>query len=132
MKFKYFSSLILTTFSILCILLISSSSCSKSNNTTPTVVNNGGGGGGGNGTTVNINIVGMAFPTSTTVKVGTIVTWVNKDGNTHTVTSDDGTTFNSGNMAANASFSYTANKAGSYPYHCNIHSSMTSTLIVNP
>ena len=130
MKPKYFSSLILAIVSILSILVISSS-CSKSNNTTPPVVNNGGGGGGG-GTTVNINIVGMAFPTSTTVSVGTIVTWVNKDGNTHTVTSDDGTTFNSGNMATNASFSYTANKAGSYPYHCNVHSSMTSTLIVNP
>jgi len=130
MKPNYFSSLILATLSILSILVISLS-CSKSNNTTPPVTTTTGGG-GGNGTTVGINIVGMAFPTSTTVTVGTTVTWTNKDGFDHTVTSNDGTSFNSGNMGANASFSYTANKAGSYPYHCNIHSSMTSTLIVNP
>ncbi|MEP6583967.1 MAG: cupredoxin domain-containing protein [Ginsengibacter sp.] len=88
----------------------------------------------GGGTTNNktINIVGMAFPASTTVKKGATVTWHNSDAFAHTVTSDDGTTFSSGNMGGNASFTYVANTAGTFDYHCNIHQGMTGTLIVQP
>jgi plastocyanin len=107
-------------------------SCSKSSG------NDGYGGGqqqppgGGNGGTSSstINIYNMAFPASTTVKKGTTVKWYNQDGYAHTVTSDDGTSFNSGNLASGATFSYTANTVGSFPYHCNIHSNMNATLIV--
>lgn len=106
-------------------------SCSKSSG------NNGDGGqqqppGDGNGgsTSSTINIYNMAFPTSTTVKKGTTVKWYNQDGYAHTVTSDDGTTFDSGNLAAGSTFSYTANTAGTFSYHCNIHSNMRGTLIV--
>ena len=85
---------------------------------------------GGNSSTINIS--GMAFPASTTVAKGTTVKWYNKDGYPHTVTSDDGTSFNSGNLSAGATFSYVANTAGTFTYHCNIHSNMHGTLIVNP
>lgn len=127
MKAKNFSSVIASTILLLAVILITSLSCSKSSNSTtpPTPTPTGG------GNTVTINIVGMAFPTSTTVKAGTIVTWVNKDGFNHTVTSDDGTTFNQ-TLGASASFSFTPAAAGNIPYHCNIHSSMKSTLIVTP
>lgn len=87
-----------------------------------------------NGTTnngsVTVNINNMAFPGTTTVKKGTVVKWVNQDAMAHTVTSDDGNTFNSGNLDVNATFSYTANTAGSFAYHCNYHSGMHGTLIV--
>lgn len=84
--------------------------------------------GGSNSST--INIYNMAFPASTTVKKGTIVKWYNQDGYAHTVTSDDGTSFDSGNLAAAATFSYTANTTGTFSYHCNIHSGMTGKLVV--
>jgi len=98
--------------------------CSKSKNTstggsTPPASGN------------SITIANMAFgPATLTVKAGTTVTWKNSDGYAHTVTSDDGTTFDSGMLAGAASFSYTANTAGTYAYHCNIHSGMKATLIV--
>lgn len=77
-----------------------------------------------------IAISGMAFPATTTVKVGSTVTWTNDDAMAHTVTSDDGVSFNSGSIAYGKSFSYKAISAGSFPYHCNFHSNMKATLVV--
>lgn len=78
-----------------------------------------------------ISIAGMAFgPSTLTVKAGTTVTWKNNDGVAHTVTSDDGTTFDSGTLSSGASFSFTANTAGTFAYHCTIHSGMKATLVV--
>lgn len=67
--------------------------------------------------------------TSLRVTAGTTVTWVNNDTQVHTITANDGS-FSSGDMAVNASFSYTFNAIGTYPYHCAYHSSMTGTIIV--
>jgi plastocyanin len=73
---------------------------------------------------------GFAFsPASITIKAGESVTWTNQDGSTHTVTADNGE-FDSGNVAAGATFSFTFAKAGTYPYHCTIHSSMKGTVVV--
>jgi plastocyanin len=106
-------------------LIITSLSCSKSKN------NYGGNqpppGSTGVGT---YNIFNMAFPAKITVKKGATVKWYNKDGYAHTVTSDDGTTFDSGNLAAGATFSYTANTVGTFDYHCNVHANMKGTLVV--
>ncbi len=103
---------------------IINSSCSKSSNTSTT--------GGSTGTASNVvTIANMSFsPSTITVKVGTTVTWKNNDGYAHTVTSDDGTNFNSGNLGAGASFSYTTKTVGTFDYHCNIHSGMSGTLVV--
>ncbi len=77
-----------------------------------------------------VTIQGFAFsPSTLTVSVGTKVTWTNKDGTTHTVTSDTGV-FNSGNVANGGSYSYTFNTAGTFQYHCSIHSNMTGTIVV--
>jgi plastocyanin len=82
----------------------------------------------GNGTSV--TIMSFAFsPASLTVKTGTKVTWTNKDAVTHTVTADQGA-FNSGLLSPGNSFSFTFTQAGTYSYHCNIHHSMTATIIV--
>ncbi len=105
------------------ILIASMYACSKSSNTPQPPP-------GGNTTTVNIS--GMAFPASTTVAKGTTVTWHNGDSFAHTVTSNDGTTFNSGVVAAGASFTFVANTAGTFAYHCNIHAGMTGSLVVTP
>lgn len=85
---------------------------------------------GGNVKTINIS--GMAFPATTTVAKGTSITWKNGDSFAHTVTSDDGNTFSSGNLAAGASFTFVANTAGTFKYHCEYHVGMTGSLVVTP
>ena len=82
-----------------------------------------------------IVINGMSYtPATLTVAKGSLVKWTNQDANTHTVTSNDGTSFDSGNMPGNGgTFSYQANTAGTYAYHCTIHGlRMAGTLVVNP
>jgi plastocyanin len=90
----------------------------------------GGGGGGGQAGAGAVEIADFAFaPDSSDVKVGDSVKWTNSDGATHTVTADDGA-FDSGNLAGGKSFSFTFDEAGTFAYHCNIHQSMTGTVVV--
>ncbi|MDE3184314.1 MAG: cupredoxin domain-containing protein [Bacteroidota bacterium] len=117
MKTKYFAIFIATGLSIAFF------SCSKSKTYST-------GGGGNNNNPNSIAISGMAFPATTTVKVGSTVTWTNNDPMAHTVTSDDGVSFNSGSIEYGKSFSYTANTVGSFAYHCNFHATMKATLVV--
>ena len=79
----------------------------------------------------NVSIANFAFaPASLTVAVGTAVTWTNSDSTGHTVTADDGS-FASDKLATGATFEETFTEAGTYAYHCSIHSSMTGTITVN-
>jgi len=71
-------------------------------------------------------------PKVVTVMVGTKVTWTNNGAVVHTVSADDGKTFESGNMAARATFSFTPTAPGTFPYHCKQHPWMKGTLIVQP
>jgi plastocyanin len=125
MKLKHFFSVVIMSLVVILTFL----SCSKSKNDS---IQQPPPGGNGDGTSITINIYNMAFPASTSVKKGTIVKWFNQDGVAHTVTSDDGSSFSSGNLAANATFSYTASTVGTFNYHCNYHSTMTATLVVTP
>ena len=69
-----------------------------------------------------------------TVKLGTTVTWTNMTQAGHTVTSDDGKSFDSGISnpiaASGGTFSFTFKQAGTFPYHCQIHPFMKATIIV--
>ncbi len=69
-------------------------------------------------------------PKALTVNVGATVTWKNITSVAHTVTSDDGTSFNSGNVPAGGTFTFTFTKAGSFAYHCDIHPYMKATIVV--
>ncbi len=69
-------------------------------------------------------------PAKLTIKVGTTVIWKNVSSAPHTVTSDDGTTFDSGTVPVGGSFHFTFKTAGSFSYHCNIHPYMKATIIV--
>ncbi len=71
-------------------------------------------------------------PSTITVVIGVnnTVIWVNTDTVPHTVTSDSSNVFDSGNMNANQTFTYTLNTAGKYAYHCTYHSWMHGTVIV--
>jgi len=88
----------------------------------------------GSGTGSGISMTGMTFsPVSKTVAKGTVVTWTNNDVYAHTVTSNDGTSFDSGTVGSGKTYSYTASVAGTFNYHCTIHGmAMSGTLIVNP
>jgi plastocyanin len=77
-----------------------------------------------------VGIVNFAFtPSSLSVRVGARVTFTNHDAATHTVTADHGL-FNSGDLPAGQSFSFTFMGRGSFAYHCQIHQSMTGTINV--
>ena len=77
-----------------------------------------------------VEIKDHAFhPAAITVPVGSMVTWVNDDSDAHTVTSDDGQTFNHG-LGGGEKFSFTFAKAGTYPYHCSLHPMMKGTVTV--
>jgi hypothetical protein len=78
-----------------------------------------------------VDIVDFAFnPSSVAVDAGATVTWTNQDSTAHTVTADDGS-FDSGTLAAGASFSFTFTSAGTVSYHCTIHPNMVGSVVVS-
>jgi plastocyanin len=87
---------------------------------------------GGSGGSSAVEIKGLAFnPASITVKAGSKVTWTNNDSTTHTVTLDDNSV-DSGNVNVGSTFDHTFGAAGTFAYHCKIHSSMHGTVTVTP
>jgi plastocyanin len=50
----------------------------------------------------------------------------------HSLISDDGTTFMSGNMSNQHSYTKTFPGTGTFNYHCLIHRGMVGTIIVGP
>jgi plastocyanin len=58
-------------------------------------------------------------PRIVTVKIGSVVTWENKEG-VHTVTADSNA-FSSPTLTPGKSFSHKFVKAGKYPYYCSFH-----------
>lgn len=90
----------------------------KSTATTPTTPSTGS----------SVSIVDFAFqPSSLSVPVGTTVTWTNKGATAHTVTFAD---FDSGQLQPGMTFQHTFATAGTFPYHCSNHTSMTATVTV--
>jgi plastocyanin len=69
-------------------------------------------------------------PATLTVKHGAKVTVANSDSTTHTATADGGA-FDTGDLDPGASKTITLSKAGTYPYHCQIHSFMKGTIVVS-
>lgn len=87
--------------------------------------------GGPGAADASVTIQNFAFsPNTTHVNVGESVTWTNSDLVTHTSSSTDGTTWDSGNLANGASFAFTFHAAGTFGYQCNIHHSMKGTVVV--
>jgi len=87
------------------------------------------------GATASVSIKNTAFnPPSVSIHVGDKVTWTNNETGVyapmHTVTSDDGHSFDSGDINPGGSYSVTFAKAGTFAYHCNIHSYMHGTVTV--
>ena len=98
---------------------------------------NAGGGGSGPCSVVSATgqvagtIAGNAFsPNPVALPAGQTVTFTNEDGVSHTVTLDDGSC-DTGPISGGASAGLTFSAAGSYPFHCAIHPSMTGTIEVS-
>ncbi len=64
-------------------------------------------------------------PSQITVKVGTTVTFTNKDNANHSATNINGL-FDSGKIKSGDSWSYTYDKVGSFSFYCKYHSTGTS------
>ena len=78
-----------------------------------------------------VTIQNFSFqPGSLTIDAGDRVVWTHRDNATHTVTADDGTTFDSGNLEEDDTFTLTFASPGTFPYHCEIHGSMHGTITV--
>ena len=71
-----------------------------------------------------------AFNVAGPVKAGATVNIKNNDSFTHTVTSDDGTSFNVSVDGGKTATITAPSKPGTYKFHCNIHSNMHATLTV--
>jgi plastocyanin len=77
-----------------------------------------------------VRIVNFAFkPATITVPKGTIVGWKNFGSAAHTSTSDDGR-WDSGTLQTGDVFRVRFRVAGTYAYHCEIHSSMHGSVVV--
>ena len=77
-----------------------------------------------------ITMQNTAFKVAGPVKAGATVDIKNNDPFTHTVTSDDGTSFNVSVDGGKTATITAPSKPGTYKFHCNIHSNMHATLIV--
>ena len=69
-------------------------------------------------------------PTSLTVTAGTTVIWKNVSSAPHTVTSDDGTTFDSGTIPTGGTFHFKFATSGTFSYHCNYHPYMRAKIVL--
>jgi plastocyanin len=78
-----------------------------------------------------VSIINFDFvPYQISIAAGDTVTWTNNDAVAHTSTSDTNV-WDSGNLAPGQSYSFVFTTAGSYPYHCTYHPSMTGIVSVS-
>ena len=85
---------------------------------------------GSGGGAAQITIKNEAFSVAGSVKAGSTVTVKNEDSFAHTVTADNNE-FNTNDISGGSTVTFTApSKAGTYKFHCNIHSFMHGTLTV--
>ncbi len=77
-----------------------------------------------------VAIQNFAFvPDTVRIKVGNSVTWTNMDTAPHTAT-DLNNKFDSGSLTTNQTFNFAFATAGTYTYHCLIHSMMKNAVVI--
>lgn len=87
-------------------------------------------GAAGQGMRHTVTIDGVQFsPSELVVHPGDRIVWVNKDPFPHTATATN-KSFDSGSIAANASWSYTVTKKGEIEYSCTFHPTMKGKIKV--
>lgn len=68
-------------------------------------------------------------PPKLTVKVGTRITWTNRDATAHTATGDNGG-FDTGTIGPGQSKTVDFKRPGTFAYHCAFHAFMTGKITV--
>jgi plastocyanin len=77
-----------------------------------------------------VRIIDNAFrPQNLTIARGTVVRWVNRGSRTHTTTSNTTGLWNH-SLSPGDSFRHRFRRAGTFAYHCTIHTEMTGTITV--
>ncbi|MGZ3872894.1 MAG: plastocyanin/azurin family copper-binding protein [Mucilaginibacter sp.] len=77
-----------------------------------------------------VSIQNFAFvPDTVRIKTGNSVSWTNMDTAPHTATDLNGV-FDSGSLTTNQAFNFTFAAAGTYTYHCLIHSMMKNAVVI--
>ncbi|MGH2539596.1 MAG: cupredoxin domain-containing protein [Actinomycetota bacterium] len=78
-----------------------------------------------------VRIVDNAFrPRNLSIARGTVVRWVNRGTRSHTTTSN-GDVWDSGTLSPGDTFRRRFRSAGTFRYHCTIHSGMTGRITVS-
>jgi plastocyanin len=81
-------------------------------------------------TKVNATVEGFTWA-PVTAKVGDVITWTNKDAAPHSVALDDGSCAMAGNISGGGTRSLVFSVAGTFPFHCSVHSSMKGTITIS-
>jgi plastocyanin len=82
-----------------------------------------------------VEVANFAFtPATLTVKAGTTVTWhFDQPSAPHNVVSlSTPALFNSGTPKGRGTYSFTFTTPGTYPYLCQVHTTMRGTIVVTP
>jgi plastocyanin len=83
------------------------------------------------GTPDGVTIDNFSFtPATTTVKVGTTVTWTNKDDIPHGIGATNNAFPKSKALDTDDSYSFTFTTPGTYQYFCYLHPKMVGTIVV--
>ena len=69
-------------------------------------------------------------PQTLTVKSGEKITWINRDGEPHTVVSVEKQFKKSRALDTGDEFTITTGAPGTYTYFCSVHPKMTGTIVV--
>ncbi len=69
-------------------------------------------------------------PANITIKRGTKVRWINKDGTQHTATANNGRSFDSGRLGKGQKYSHIFKSTGKKRYYCKIHPHMRGGVVV--
>ena len=79
-----------------------------------------------------ISIKGFKFsPTTVNIKIGETVNWNNEDSAAHIISFDSGNEIDSPSLSNGQVYAHTFNTAGTYNYHCAIHTLMKGRVVVS-
>lgn len=79
---------------------------------------------------VGVSIIDFAYsPSDLTINIGDTVIWTNNDSTAHSTTSNT-LVWDSGLFGPGETFSFTFTSAGTFPYFCTRHKTMTATITV--
>ena len=82
-------------------------------------------------TVVPTSVAGNTWKQPVAAKVGEVITWSNSDTVPHRVQLDDNSCGMSANIAGGGSKSLVFSKAGVFPFHCAVHSSMKGVITIS-